>query len=253
MRNVFKFLSLALLALVLLTGHAEAAWSPIAHTAKGGAASTSTSVVTTAINTTGANLIIVTASYFNTAAGNISITDSATNTWTTAFQSVAPASTLNISIFFIVSPTTSATHTFTMTVSGGGTTFPAVEVDSFSGSASSSPGDQKSGIGSASTTTLAPGSITPTQANELVYNVSTSGNNTINSISAGTITNNLACSGGSVFDCVASAWIAQTTATATNPTWTFGAAGTTATVAQATFFATGGAPIATTPIIMGPF
>lgn len=65
---------------------------------------------TPAINTTGAKLIVISASYFNGV--GITVSDSAGNTWT-PLTATSNGGTQSTRLFYCINPTTSAAHTFT--------------------------------------------------------------------------------------------------------------------------------------------
>lgn len=168
---------------------------------------TGTGVSTTAINTTGANLIVVVlASSFN--AGE-AITDSVGNTFIVA--DTRTSSLFTETIYYCYNPITSATYT----VSSGAiaNTFPAIVVTAFSGSASS-PLDQVTG----GTTNVA-GPITPTLANELIITGYTS-NTTITPAATGIATVISRAMVSAFAIAVGLGYTIQTTATAVTATWT---------------------------------
>ena len=113
-------------------------------------------------------------------------------------------------------------HTFT--VSNAAVTFPEIEVYAVSGS-HATPLDQLAGAtsGGTSVTSLATGSITPTQNNELIISGwglsgTTTGTPTINS--GMTISDFLNGVGGS-YVAGGTAYKTQSTAAAINPTWSW--------------------------------
>lgn len=180
------------------------AFSLISHTAAG-STNGGVSVVTGGITTTGANLIVVSVSYYATVA---TLTDSKSNTWTSL--STFTGSSFYTVLYYCYAPTVGAGHTFTFS---GVTNYPVISVAAFSGAASS-PFDQQNG-----SSTLSTGSITPTVANELVVSGLTC-SGSVSSINAGmTISDSLGyASGQSVGGGLA--YIIQTAASAISPTWT---------------------------------
>jgi hypothetical protein len=140
------------------------------------------------------------------------LTDSAGNTWTRIAQPGPANNQQWAEMYYSHNPTTSASHTFSY--SGG---YAAMEAQAFSGSASGAVLDQSN---SAVTTGGQPGSITPTHDNELVvasWSSDASSNPTISS--PYTITDSDLWNGGVTYGS-AMAYAVQTTAAATNPTWT---------------------------------
>src|SRR5262245_1159834 len=131
----------------------------VAHVA---AQSTNQNTVTTAgIDTTNASLLVVCVVQGSTA--NDGISDSKGNTWTVGADSTANG--LRARFYFVASPTVGTGHTFTLSDSGS---FPTIFAAAFSGALAASPKDQQNGTGGLTLTTLQPGSITPTQDNEVL-------------------------------------------------------------------------------------
>ena len=192
-------------------------WVLKAFTVKAGAGGTSTT--TSAINTTGSDLIAVcTTAQENT----ITFSDSASNTWNKIENSNGdtPIGTL----YWVHAPTTSASHTFT----ASSASFAAIAVLAFSGSAAS-PLDQSANAAHTSTgTSLALGSITPGVNNEMIVSclsIGTAAGST--SINSGTLKNFSDFSSGNSYG-VGQAYFNQATAAAFNSTftWTTTASGT---------------------------
>src|SRR6187549_386485 len=173
-----------------------------------------------AIDTSGADFLIAAVIYDSRTTPTF--TDNKGNTWTAGF---AQTNLSNASCQpYWCNPTSKGTG---HTVSCGGPTsqFSSVYFAAFSGALQGTPKDQAiSNVGIASST-CQPGSITPTENNELVIcicgfniagNPSISGGGMIlldkNGLSAG------AFYGGGL------AYVVQTAAAAINPTWTFGGA-----------------------------
>lgn len=169
---------------------------------------------TGAINTTGASLIVI--GIARQASNADAISDSAGNTWTKLTESLATGAVGTV-MYYCAAPNTSATHTFTL----GSTNAGVICVAAFSGIQTVTPFDQQNGGSNTTGSTLATGSVTPTQNGELLvtmfgFNVA----GTPVSINSGftiTDTTNFASGvnyGGSL------AYFIQTTAGAINPTWT---------------------------------
>jgi hypothetical protein len=169
---------------------------------------------TGAIDTTGATLLVV---HVSDVDGTGTISDSKGNTWLTgrAGLGLGPYS----AIYYAENPTVGSGHTFTVTIAAGKS--PNMQVMAFSGTAIASVKDQSNGASTGSPqSTLQPGSVTPTEDNELVVTGAAYGDLTATTptISGYTISDwqeqqNSAHFGG------AAAYAVQTTATATNPTW----------------------------------
>lgn len=163
-----------------------------------------------AIDTTGANLIVV---VHNALAGGISVSDSKSNTYTNGTYYTPDYSTSYTRLAYCLNPTTGST-TWSTTQS-----FQGVAVFVFSGAAAASVLDQASGNnGAASGTTInaSTGTVTPTEDNELIVAGMTS-NVGISDLSVNggfTVLANSDIGGG--------AYLIQTTATGVNPqfSWT---------------------------------
>lgn len=110
---------------------------------------------TGALDTTGADLIVIAISGLNTSA---TPTDSETNTW----QALTHQDNYGNQLWYCLNPTTDAAHTFTFSETAS---YPVISVACYSGVDSY---DQESGANTATTgTTYQPGSITPSKNNAL--------------------------------------------------------------------------------------
>lgn len=180
----------------------------------GGAATT-----TGAIDTTGADLIVV---GYGSAAGGYTVADSKSNTWS-ALTTQTDGATISTRISYCQAPTVGSGHTFTV---GAGGWFGTVFVACFSGSAAS-PFDAETGAdsGGSGSTTKAPGSITPAAAGELfIVTTGTNGGAPAYSIDLGfTITDSAGLVGGNSYG-GAMAYLINSGSTAQNPTYTQAAA-----------------------------
>jgi hypothetical protein len=167
MRTIFSRLLVAVLALSSVP--AFGGYIPLAH---GGWGSTTTNGFTTSagngtaasLNTSGANIIWVSL----TCQDGVScpLTDSVGNTYT-ALASYGTGSGAGVqTLFYVYAPTTSATHTWTVSCS---TCYPSLTVIAASGAASS-PYDGTNPGTTAIATSSQPsvGGILPTQNNEIV-------------------------------------------------------------------------------------
>lgn len=201
---------------------AATGWSLVAHT---GAVSADTrTVVSSPINTTGANLIIVAALEYNSL--SLVLTDSALNTWTLAASKTDVAR--RSYLYYCFNPTTSIVHTFTWH-DGVNVTFPALFIQAWS-DANTSPLDQNTTGSTGSATSLTcPTGITPTQTNELIVSCvsstvtgafSINGGFTISDTSFG---NTNSVDGGM-------AYLIETAIAAQNPTWSWTGASDATTV-----------------------
>jgi len=191
----------------------------------------STSVTSGSIDTTGANLIVVAVNTYSVTTPTF--TDSAGNTWTSLTSQGSGQA--RSQIFYCFDPTTSSTHTFSIS---GGTIYPAVAVIALSGAAAF---DQENGASGSGSGSVAPGSMTPTEDDEIV--VSTfSDSNVAGSVTAtpSGFTTLGALNATSLSEGIDLAYQIQTAAAARNPTWTFGSGQTSWAATGATFTAAGG-------------
>jgi hypothetical protein len=192
------------------SGPPPGGWTLISQTSVG---ATGTDVTTPAIDTTGADLIVIVQ---NTNLGNSStgMVDSKGNTYV---QAIGTGTLSNMNIWYVHAPTVGAGHTFTGHAASG---FFDFTVQAWSGSRASPLDQLNHGSG---TTTAATGSITPTINNELLItgvNTVPGVGGTSNSINGGfTVT-----ASGEFWGTMA--YLIQTTATAANPTWTNSTGGT---------------------------
>jgi hypothetical protein len=195
------------------------AWSLLKHTKAG--STTSANATTPAIDTTGADLIVVCGAFYGLVSSIGTLTDSPGNTYT-ILTSVRDGSNCGSVIAYIYAPTTNASHTFTITTAGN---YPAICVMAFSGSVSS-PFDVQGGAHSSnsSVTSIQTGNITPTQNGDLIVTG-------LCGASAGTNTPSLDLSFtvsdvqvGITSGCFQSSagYLVQGTATTVNPTWSWG-------------------------------
>lgn len=186
-------------------------------------------VTTGAIDTSGANLIVAAINYF----ADPGVTDSEGNTYT-ALTGSAHSQGFTARLYYVLSPTTSATHTFT--TSGD---FSPIAVMAFSGVDSF---DQQSGAATNNSTTFQPGSLTPPADNCLLV-AAAGGQGDIGAASVNesfTIEEQVAFSGGVTYG-ITLAYKIQTSAGAQNPTFTVGSS-TNASAVMATFEAAAEAP-----------
>jgi hypothetical protein len=180
-------------------------------------------VTTGTLNIATANAIVVGVADYQLASLG-TVTDNAGNTYTrvrTNTDGVSP----RIALYVCLAPVVSSSMTFTYTGGGGTVAYPSIYVV---GLHSTYPlvVDQQNGTGLSSATSGQPGSITPSQDNCIVFTACNStgsfGVPAPPSVSSTYSTNimrapfvNLRNFAGGM------AWNIQTTATATNPTWTY--------------------------------
>lgn len=183
----------------------------------GGQSADTNTVTSGTINSTGATVLFALVAVVAGSSAGIGVADSNSNSgWTLDFNETN-GSNRQIMIFRCNSPASvGAGHTAHTTGTTG--LFPSIDFYAFSGAIATSPLDQTSGAAAASTTSVAPGTVTPTVANELVLTaVVCAGTPSIGG--GGSTTNGalLASNGNAVG--LGTAWIIQTSATAFGPTW----------------------------------
>lgn len=191
---------------------------------------------TAAIDTTGATLLVIVLSNLNTTP---SITDSKGNTWT-ALTRKDGTSSRNGQIFYAGNGAIVGTgHTFTLSGASGAASF---AVAAFSETLTASVFDAEAAGGDASspTTTVQTGSLTPgVAANLLIAGLAGDAYTSFSIDSGFTIAVSLGKVG---FDHqgVAIAYLAQSSATAQNPTWTVSTNDASIIAVMASFKASGG-------------
>ena len=144
-------------------------WStPFVHAKGNGSTGSGGTNQTGNINTTGATLIVI--SVATDANTGFTLSDSASNTWTKVASygpSIASYSNEFITFFYCISPTTSATHNFTVTgtYSAGSA---AIFVQAYNASGTITLDQNTGSAYTSSQSSIAPGSITPSTPNQLV-------------------------------------------------------------------------------------
>ena len=189
----------------------------------------SAACTTSATNMTGANLIVACLSYYNPD-GASTLSDSQSNSYTQVYSTTQ--NTITGILYFAYAPTVTSTMTFT----ANGAAAPGLAVMGFSG-AVSSPLDQSTNpAATATASTLAPGSLTPGQANELLATCLSDGLETTVTVASpftlGPVVNtNYSNNVG-----IAMAYQIQAPGpTAENPLWTSGAGSADLVAGMATF------------------
>lgn len=186
----------------------------IAHTI--GRSTDGNGFTTSAIDTTGANFIVIGLSTANNG-GTDSISDNKGNTWIPLTQWIGGASDRQFQFFYCQSCTVGTGHTFTDTSTN---TFPILMVAAFSGIATV-PFDQQNGNGVLFTTSISTNSVTPTVGGELVIAGLTYDDSSTPTIDSGftiidtSVGGPFGAQGGQM------AYLIQTTATPENPTFTW--------------------------------
>lgn len=192
------------------------AWTLIAHTKVAGLGGTP--ITTPAIDTTGADLLVIGISQESNGPTSIAaISDSKGNTWTSGTVH-AVLNGVQTVIEWVPTPTVGTGHTFTLTKVDNNFAG-ALEVQAWSGSATSPFGGQN-GATVSGATSLATGSVSPGVAGSLI--VAVLGSNNVSSIAIDTgftISDTNAFAGGSNY-AGSLAYLAPDTAPV-NPTWTW--------------------------------
>ena len=218
------------LVITVLCGHpAFAAYAAVAEVCchYSGA---STGCTTSAINTTGADLLVAVRSYSQSAGTNPTISDSKSNTWANSQGNVSGVVIGQLDLAY--NATTGTGHTFTLNPVGVGE-FGTLCVAAFSGSqTSSSPNDVGNSAGTGTgVTTFAPGTTgTLNQATELVVSGLT--------LEAASVSGLSIDSGFTIYSSdglgshlAAIAYKIKTTTAAENPNWSWtGGTGAVATI-----------------------
>jgi hypothetical protein len=184
-----------------------------------------------AIDTTGASLLVAYVADF-TGSAAATFADSQGNTWT-ALTARPLTGNMRSQMYYCASPTTSASHTFSAT---GTNSFAAIAIAAYSGTATS-PYDQETGATTLTGTSLATGSVTPSENNELVIYGCGYASSAL-SVSVGTMLDTAAIIGGTSYG-IGLAYEIQTTATARSPSWSWSSSNSCSTTI-ATFKATTG-------------
>lgn len=200
------------------------------------AAASSTSSVATfgAVDTTGANLLVINAIYASAPA----VADNKGNTWNALTAQTSGG--VSSQLFYAQNPTVGAGHTFTVTAN-----FPSAELLAFSGM-QSAPFDQQNGAtGGPNVTT---GSITPTADNAVVVTGAMGINNSTPTVDSSlTVTDGVAYVSGTNYGS-AMAYGIEGVAQAINPTWTAAGGDNIYAAVIASFLtAIAQAPVAKTP------
>jgi len=206
------------LLLVLLTpAYANAAWSVISHTCAqvldGGDGTTA--LTSGSLTTTGASLIVVYSSAY-IGGSSITFSDSKSNTWT-GLTNIAASR--NSRLWYAYNATVGTGHTFTLGGGGGSLFNQAFCVMALSGALTTDPFDQQNTNSNSLQATIAPGSITPSNDNEIVITGYASGSQA-SPLSIGSSFTIIDSTLGDGHDNIGLAYLIQTSATAVNPTWT---------------------------------
>lgn len=184
------------------------------------------------IDTTGATLLVVVVISY-ASEPEPAVSDSKGNTWT-GLTAYVDAVTTRTRIYYCAGGTVGAAHTFT---ASGTSSFASLAASAWSG-AHAAPFDQQNGAaGSSGNATQTTGSVTPSEANELVVTglgCGTVGEPASPTVSGYTVMGSAGNVSGTSFG-IGHAYQIQTVATATNPAWSWSGTATTNAAAVATF------------------
>ena len=200
-----------------------AGFSVVAHT--GGGLGANPAKTTGAIDTTGADLLVV--AYVFDYRVSPSVLDSKSNTWT-GLTSKAGNNAGAVKLYYVKNPIVGSGHTVTLGAAGGAF-YGAAYFAAFRGADLTAPFDVENGANS-NGTTIQPGGISPTLGGELVISamaMNVTGAPTVDA-SMNLLDNN-GLAPGTYYGGGMAYWI-QSTAAAINPVWTVGSSAANACV-----------------------
>lgn len=211
--------------------------SSIAHVATGTPVGGVNGGTTSGVDTTGANFIALWYAWYQPTVEPV-VTDSKSNAYTYLAIQSSGSGGINFRMAYVHSPTVGTGHTWT--VSGSGT-YSIIGALAFSGVLTSAALDQQNGATSTSTTSIAHGSVTPSEGNEVLLTGVTWQNSGTQAIGSGYTlaaqTDWTANNWG-----LAMAYLIQGTASAVNGTWSRGGTAGHACAKVATYKSSGGPP-----------
>jgi hypothetical protein len=124
------------------------------------------SATTGTLDTTGANLLIMSVCRYVGVSGTVTISDSKSNTWTPLDQHGVTSSTTH-RLYYSIPTSVGSGHTFT--VDGGlNLIYPCLQVEAWSGAHATPLGATQNGATATSGSTIQTGSITPSENNTLL-------------------------------------------------------------------------------------
>ena len=194
---------------------------------------------TSAIDTTGADILFIVASRYGLGSEAFPPSDNKGNTWQNCnqYQSTSPADA-TMRIWYAKNAIVGSGHTFTYSASS---CYPQIDILAFSGSLTSSdPVDQQNGAAGTgfNVSTLQTGSVTPSQANELLVtgmSINSNAPGVVPTIDSGFTVSDADGFGSGNNMGGGAAYLIQTAAAAVNPTWSLGIATANPAAAIATF------------------
>lgn len=192
-------------------------WTRIAHGSAGASAGNHKTVSVT-VDSSGGDLIVMGGAWYPNAGVNGTFSSNKAGT-VSLTNVIAVTDSRAVRLAFMAAPTVGSGHVLTLDHLTSDI-YPGLSVEVWAGS-HASPLDQQNGASSASASSLAPGSITPTQDGELIFAVLMNENN---SGGARSINGGFTLGDGTAYNAGASegvhiAYLEQTSAVAANPTW----------------------------------
>lgn len=244
MRSIILFLFFLAGLVLSWAGQAQAAFVEVANTSKGAADNCTISI--TGVSTSGANLYVAVINHYSDTTGlGGTLADGQGNTWVGPIVDSGGTSTGETVMYYVASPTTSATASFTYSCTPL-TDYPTLHILAFSGAASN-PLDQTNSASSASSaTSIQTGSVTPSVDGELLIAGMDVNSNTTGVAINSSFTGLTVANPGNGNPTGAAAYLIQTTKTAENPTWSWTTSGS-AAGGIATFEPTSGPPPSAPP------
>lgn len=195
--------------------------TPVAHVIAG--SSGGGTFTTSAIDTTGASLIVIAVPSY-TGASVPTPSDSKSNVWNALTDIGQGGERLDVYYATNTTGKVGTGHTFTVTQVGITSFYGSIAVLAFAGAHATAPFDAENGLAnSASTTSIQPGSVSPFENNEVICSFLSNDNNAISSVaidSSFSIIDSLPYSSGNHFG-LYSAYIIETVSGAKNPTWSW--------------------------------
>jgi hypothetical protein len=220
-------LFVSFLVLVFTARTATASYSCPQHTIKQAANGAPTTVTTDPIDTTGLDTVIIGVSDFSAGTPDgawITDTSSGGSNSFGQLSGAAAVGTTNtrVRVYYCRGCVVGTGHTFTYAAPATSVaTYPTIMVLACSGGNMVAITDQQNGATTTSAATLATGSVTPTEDNELVVTVVASLDSGVLTAPTGYTLADRASYAAGIAIGGALAYRIQTTATATNPSWTF--------------------------------
>jgi len=188
---------------------------PLVHSS---GATGSTGATTAAIDTTGANLLVIFVSHV-LSEGTVS--DNKGNIWKVAGE-YGYSANQHAALFYCLNPVVGIGHTFSFSANG---TYPCIFVAAFGGVSNKMPFDFSTGVDSTgSTSSVATGSMIPDQDFSLIITGISNNKSTFSIDSGFTITDQIAANAG-VNVGGAMAWFIQGIGASVNPTWSWSGPG----------------------------